>query len=69
MTKNWEWETQDTLCIVDTEEQARRILDWCKKNCKHPQPDECIYEFYIAPVKHVGSLDEFQKHYEDEFEW
>lgn len=77
MTKNWDWVTRDTICIVDTEEQARQILNWCKKNYKHPQPYECHYEFYITNVKQVNSLDEFREyyeeefreHYEEEFEW
>lgn len=69
MAKGQEWETRDALCIVDTEEQAIRIYDWCEKNCKYPLPNECKYTFYIAPVKQVNSLDEFCKHFEEEFEW
>ena len=68
ITKAFDYETRDTMCITDTEELAVKVKDWLKKNDKPPFPDNERSEFYIVPVPEVYSLDNFIEHYKEDIE-
>ena len=68
ITKAWEYETRDTMCIVDTEELAVKVMDWLKQNDKPPFTDNERYEFYITPVATVANLEDFIELYREEIE-
>lgn len=66
-----DWESCETLCIVESEDLARSIVAWLEENDTDCPPGVYKHTFNYGPYvpyKSINNMDEFVQYFHEEIE-